>query len=400
MPQGLAKNVSMGGVFTNKKTKIMSAKLLEDLFQAYFDARKNKRKTISALKFELNYEAELFKLHDEIISRKYAISPSICFISFHPVKREIFAGDFRDRIVHHLIFNYLNPFCERLFINESYSCRTGKGTSYGVKRTNHFIRSCSENYRKDCYILKLDISGYFMSIDKAILFEKIEKILKKFESKIDFDYLLIRWLIQKVIFNDPTKNCVVKGKREDWVGLPKSKSLFFSAKNRGLPIGNLTSQLFANLYLNDFDHFIKCRLGCKYYGRYVDDLLFIHRDKNFLAALFRALDAYLRDNLMLRLHPKKIYLQHFRHGVVFLGRFILPYRIYLKNNIKGNIYKKIEQWLVISGAGKISKQQKMKAVSRYFSYGGMLKNCSAYKLSQKFKRMISRSGRTVTTVLF
>jgi RNA-directed DNA polymerase len=377
----------------------MSSKLLEDLFRAYFDARKNKRKTISALKFELNYEAELFKLHDEIISRKYAISPSICFISFYPVRREIFAGDFRDRIVHHLIFNYLNPFCERIFSNDSYSCRTGKGTSYGVKRANHFIRSCSENYQKDCYILKLDISGYFMSIDKNILFEKIEKILKKFKSQIDFDYALVLWLVQKVIFNDPTENCVVKGKKEDWVGLPKSKSLFFSVKDSGLPIGNLTSQLFANLYLNEFDYFVKYKLKCKYYGRYVDDLLFIHQDKKFLASLFSILDAYLRDNLMLRLHSKKIYLQHFKHGVVFLGRFILPYRVYLKNRTKGNIHKKIEQWLIISGAGKISQKQKRKAVSRYFSYSGMLKSCNAYKLSQKFKRMIFRSGRT-TTVLF
>jgi len=363
----------------------MSAKLLEDLFQAYFDARKNKRNTNNALKFELNYEAEIFKLHDEIINRKYEISSSICFISFHPVKREIFAGNFRDRIVHHLIFNYLNPFCERIFLNDSYSCRVGKGTSYGVKRASHFIRSCSENYQKDCYILKLDISGYFMSIDKVILFEKIEKILKKFESKINFDYLLIRWLIQKVIFNDPTKNCVVKGKREDWVGLPKSKSLFFSEKNRGLPIGNLTSQLFANVYLNDFDYFIRCGIGCKYYGRYVDDLLIVHRDKLFLVFLFSTLDRYLRDNLMLRLHSKKIYLQPFTRGVVFLGRIILPYRVYLKNRTKGNIYRKIEQWLAISNTEKLSKQQKIKAVSCYFSYSGMLKSCNAYRLSRKFK---------------
>jgi hypothetical protein len=394
MPQGLAKNVSMRGVFLNKK--IMSAKLLEDLFQAYFDARKNKRKTTSALKFELNYEVELFKLYDEIISRKYAISPSICFISFHPVKREIFAGDFRDRIIHHLIFNYLNPFCEQLFINDSYSCRVGKGTSYGIKRADHFIRSCSENYQQDCYILKLDISGYFMSIDKAILFEKIEKILEKFESKIDFDYDLVLWLIQKVIFNDPTKNCVVKGKREDWVGLPKSKSLFFSVKNRGLPIGNLTSQLFANLYLNDFDHFIKEGLKCKYYGRYVDDLLFVHKDKKFLVSLFLRLNEYLRNNLFLRLHPKKIYLQPFKRGVVFLGRIILPYRIYLKNNIKGNIHKKIEQWLVLSKIGKISKQQKIKAVSCYFSYSGMLDGCNAYRLGQKFKKRLSQRKSVLT----
>ncbi len=368
----------------------MSSKLLADLFQAYFDARKNKRKTQSAIKFEMNYEREIFKLRDEILNKKYEISPSICFISFFPVKREIFAGDFRDRIVHHLIFNYLNPFCERIFISDSYSCRAGKGTSYGVKRADRFIRACSENYKKDCYTLKLDIAGYFMAIDKNILFKKIKDILKKFESEINFDQALVYWLIEKVIFNDPTKTCIVKGERKDWIGLPESKSLFFSERNRGLPIGNLTSQLFANLYLNDLDHFVKYELGCKHYGRYVDDLLFIHRDKKFLASLFCVLDAYLRKNILLKLHTKKIYLQHFSRGVVFLGRVVLPYRIYLRNNIKKNIHKKINQWKIILKADKISKNQKNKIISCYFSYRGMLTSCNAYKLKQKLKAKLSK----------
>ena len=374
-------NYARKGVFTTKK---MPSKLLEDLFQAYFDARKHKRKTASAIKFELNFEAEIFRLRDEIQNRKYEISPSICFISFYPVKREIFAGDFRDRIVHHLIFNYLNPFCERIFLSDSFSCRAGKGTSYGVKRANHFIRSCSENYKKDCYILKLDISGYFMSIDKNVLFEKIKKTLKKFESKIDFDYALIIWLIRKVIFNDPTRNCVVKGKRKDWIGLPKSKSLFFSKKDRGLPIGNLTSQLFANLYLNDFDHFVRYKLGCKYYGRYVDDLLFIHRDKNFLASLFAILDEYLRDNLYLRLHSRKIYLQHFTKGVKFLGTIIKPYRIYIGNRTKNNFYQNLDAWnKKITLAKNIDPQDVKKFISSSNSYLGIMKHYDTFKLRKK-----------------
>src|SRR3989344_410607 len=132
-----------------------SKKLLYDLFQAYYDARKNKRRTINALSFEIDYETKLFELYEEIKNEKYEISPSICFICFKPVKREIFAADFRDRIIHHLIYNYINPYFERLFLNDIYSCRAGKGTSYGIKRLDHFNRSCSENYKKDCYILKL-----------------------------------------------------------------------------------------------------------------------------------------------------------------------------------------------------------------------------------------------------
>jgi len=364
--------------------------LLTDLFQAYFDARKHKRKTINALKFELNYEKEIFRLHDEIVNRKYEIAPSICFISFEPIMREIFAGDFRDRIVHHLLFNYLNPFCERIFIGDSFSCRKNRGTSYGIERVIHFIRSCSENYHRDCYILKLDISGYFMAIDKNILFGKIKRLMRRFEKEITFDRELVLWLTEKVIFNDPTRNCVIKGKRSDWAGLPKSKSLFFSGKDKGLPIGNLTSQLFANLYLNDFDHFVKCQLKCRYCGRYVDDLVFVHRDRKFLAALYPVLDSYLRENLLVRLHPRKIYLQHQQKGVAFLGRTILPYRIYLRNKTKGNIYRKIDEWLAVSKAGKVPEEEKNWACSCYFSYRGMLETCNAYNLRIKFKKKLEK----------
>jgi hypothetical protein len=367
----------------------MKQKLLTDLFKAYFDARRHKRKTLSALKFELNYEAEIFRLYDEIVNRKYKINRSICFISFSHVTREIFAGDFRDRIIHHLVYNYLNPFFERIFVNDSFSCRNKKGVSYGIKRANHFIRSCSNNYKKDCYILKLDVSGYFMSIDKKILFDKIKEILKRYSKEIKFDSNLVLWLIEKIIFNDPTINCVIKGKRKDWIGLPKSKSLFYSISGRGLPIGNLTSQLFANLYLNDFDRFVKCKLKCKYYGRYVDDILIIHKDKSFLMSLFLILDEYLQINFKLRLHPKKIYLEHFKYGVLFLGRIILPYRMYLKNMTKGNIYKKFNYWSSIFKTGKLSEKQRIKFLSCYFSYSGVLMSCNAYNLRQKFMTILS-----------
>ena len=139
-----------------------SDKVLTDLFRAYFDARKNKRNTINALAYEKNFEANTFALCDEILERHYQPSPSICFIVDKPIKREIFAASFRDRIVHHFINNHIAPLFETSFINDSYSCRAGKGTHYVIKRIDRFIRSCSENYAKDCYILKLDIRSYFM----------------------------------------------------------------------------------------------------------------------------------------------------------------------------------------------------------------------------------------------
>ncbi len=306
-----------------------SRQILEDLFTAYYDARRNKRNSINQLKFEINYESDIFQIYDEIISRTYKPKPSICFIVNDPVQREILAADFRDRVVHHLIFNYINPLFERIFINDSYSCRKGKGTSYGINRLQHFIRSCSENYTKECYILKLDIKGYFMSINKQILYEKIKSSLSKFKTYIVdnklFDYETVLYLIETVIFNDPTKDCIIKGKKTDWNNLPPSKSLFHSPFGVGLPIGNLTSQLFSNIYLNDFDHFIKCHLKCQYYGRYVDDFVIVHPSKEYLKQLLPRLTFFLQTTLQLTLHPKKIYLQDNVKGVKFLAVIIKPY---------------------------------------------------------------------------
>ncbi len=367
----------------NKNSNIN--KPLCDLFRAYYDARKHKRRTFNVISFEENYETKLFKLYKEIISGKYAISPSVCFISFKPLKREIFAADFRDRIVHHFVYNYISPIFERLFVNDTYSCRLGRGTSYGVKRLDYFIRSCSENYKKDCYILKLDIRGYFMSIDHKILYEKVEKVLNRYRVMEDFDVDLILRLVHQIIFHDSKKGCRVTGKKEDWQGLPKNKSLFFSEKGRGLPIGNLTSQLFGNVYLNDFDHFVVYMLDCKYYGRYVDDIVIVHPDKEYLKSIIPLLGNYLEKNNFLEIHPKKIYLQHFSKGVKFLGAFIKPYRIYIGNQTKGNFYDKIQYWNSFLTEESFSLEEKdlNLFLASTNSYLGLLQKSKTYRLRKK-----------------
>lgn len=363
--------------------------LLYDLFQAYYDARRNKRNTYNQLKFEINYESELFKLHDDIITKKYELKPSTCFVTFDPVQREIFAADFRDRIVHHLIYNYISPVFERVFINDSYSCRIGKGTSYGIERADYFMRACSQNYTKDCYILKLDIQGYFMAINRTILYDKVIKTLSKFHNtgkEQAFDYNTVIWLLEKIIFNNPVENCIIKGKNTDWNGLPASKSLFQSAKNCGLPIGNLTSQLFSNIYLNDFDSFIKHTLKCKYYGRYVDDFVIVNTEKEFLKSIIPIISEYLQNKLQLTLHPKKIYLQHYTKGLKFLGVVIKPHRIYIANRTKGNFYQAIEeQNKIIRGnkSHKLTTEEKTNTLSTVNSYLGITKHYKTYRLRKK-----------------
>ena len=151
---------------------------LEELFEAYFNCRSNKRNTANAIAFEIDYEQNLVQLCQEINNGTYQIGRSIAFIVDKPVKREIFAADFRDRVVYHFLIGKLNHLFEKQFINDSYSCRVGKGTHFGIQRVDKFIRQCSKNYSSDCYILKLDLQGFFMSINKSILFAKLEKFIK------------------------------------------------------------------------------------------------------------------------------------------------------------------------------------------------------------------------------
>ena len=361
-----------------------SQQLLYDLFQAYYCARKNKRASASVLAFEVEYERNLFELHREIIERRYEVRPSFCFVSKKPVLREVFAADFSDRVVHHLVYNYISPFFERLFIHDSYSCRKGKGTSYGIKRIEHFLRSCSRNHKRDCYILKLDISGYFMSIDRSLLYSKVKHVILRYQHTAVFDTDLVLYLIREIIFHDPTAGCIVKGDKRDWIGLPKSKSLFFAEQNRGIPIGNLTSQLFGNVYLDDFDHFVKCQLGCRYYGRYVDDFIVVHPNKKYLKSIIPVFERYLEEKLYLQLHQKKIYLQHVSKGVLWLGVFIKPYRKYIRNRTKGNFFAAIRSWNgVIEKAGGLPKSTVEKFVATMNAYLGMLGHCNTYKLRQK-----------------
>jgi len=360
---------------------------LEELFHAYFECRKNKRNTANALAFEIDYENNLVQLCKEINSGTYKIGRSIAFIVDKPVKREIFAADFRDRVVHHLIIGKLNHLFEKQFIYDSYSCRVGKGTHFGIGRIDKFIRQCSLNYTKNCYILKLDLQGFFMSINKTILFAKLEKFIK--EKYQAHDKELIIKLSKQVIFNDPTKNCIIKRYKSDWVNLPQTKSLFHSKPNCGLPIGNLTSQVFANFYMDSFDHFIKHDLKIRYYGRYVDDFVIVHEDKEFLKKLISKLSEYLQTELQVTIHPKKIYLQHYSKGVKFSGTVILPNRIYIADRTKGNFYNAIEKQNQIARNHKPSKEEQQAFQSSMNSYLGIMKHYKSYNLRKRmiFKRL-------------
>ncbi len=357
--------------------------LLEDLFQAYYEARKGKRKTLNQLDFEINLESNLIKLADEIYNKTYKVWKSIAFIIDKPVKREIFAWDFRDRVVHHFLISKLNYIFEKQFIYDSYSCRVWKGTSFGVQRLQKAIRSCSENYQEDCYILKLDIKGYFMSINKGLLYKKVVDIIEKKYKKNDKHILI--YLIKQIIYNDPTKNCIIKWKKTNWEGLPKDKSLFYTKENCWLPIWNLTSQVFSNIYLDEFDKYVKHTLKVRYYGRYVDDFYIIDKDKQRLLDYKKDIENYLKQNLQLTLHPKKVYLQDYRKWVLFLWAFIKPYRTFIRKRTIGNFYNKIQvlNQKIIENNWKADKTIKEEFKATINSYLWFLNHHKSYKIRQK-----------------
>lgn len=357
---------------------------LADLFTAYYSCRRTKRYTVNAQKFEVDYEQNLLELWQEIHDGSYRPGKSIAFVVDEPVKREIFAADFRDRVVHHLIINKLNPLFEKQLIYDSYACRQDKGALLGVRRIERFIRQCSHNYTRDCYVLKLDIQGFFMHINRDILWAKIVSLTNQNYHQPDKTLLLE--LCQKVLYNDPTTNCTIKGRRSNWAGLPRNKSLFYSPIGCGLPIGNLTSQVFANVYMNTFDHFMKHDLQLRYYGRYVDDFIIVHQDKEYLKSLVPIIADFLKTELQLTLHPKKIHLQHYKKGVLFLGVFIKPGRSYAGKRLKGNFYAALEvQNTIIRDHRPPTDEELARFLSSLNAYLGFLRHYQTYELR---KRMV------------
>lgn len=356
--------------------------LLEQVFTAYFDARKKKRNKKSQLAFELELESNLMRLYEQIKDRTYTPGKAKCFLVFHPVKREIFASLFVDRVVQHLLYNYLAPVFERIFIEDSYSCRKGRGTLFGIERLQHHIRSCTDNFRRQAWVLKLDVRGYFMSINREILYRLVMKTLNNYweragpqKQSIDKDTVL--FLLRTIIFRNPAANCEVCGNRSEWDDLPPSKSLLKSPPGVGLPIGDLTSQLFSNIYLHQLDVYMKCTMRCRHYGRYVDDFYVVHRSKTFLKQLIPKVCTFLRKELGLTVHPNKVFLQDVRQGISFLGAFIKPYRRYAA--IRGVKYFRERMYRIgrEARAMPFSKERRLEVratVNSYLGYLGKFKS--------------------------
>lgn len=366
--------------------------LLSELWAAYHTARKGKRHTVDEHRFELNDMEDIIDLRDSIIRRYYKPSKGVAFIVRDPVIREIVAAPFRDRIVHHLLYNNCVDWWDRRFIPDSYSCRKGKGTLYGQKRLARHIRSATDNYTKPAFAVKLDIQGYFMSLNHQKLYDRVLWGLERqfYHSSLPDAangihchpadkhqyYQTLKYLWHEIIFDHPMDDIAIRGRRSDWRKLPKSKSLFNQPPERGIVIGNLTSQLLSNIFLDQLDRFVRFDLGYEHYGRYVDDF-FIIVPMEKRAQLLRDIGVirkYLKTELKLTLHPKKIYHEPVDKGVPFIGAVVYPGFIYPGKRVRQNCYKAAYR-LATNGEGD---------VEGIFSRMGYMKHIN----SRKFLRQL------------
>lgn len=357
--------------------------LLLDLHHAYIDARRNKRQKSYQQRFEACAAEHLTHLCDELWNRVYQPDPSSCFIITDPKLREVFAAQFCERIVHHLYYNYTHEMLERNFIADSYSCIKRRGTHYGIKRLEGHIRQESQNYTETCHVLKMDIKGYFMHINRSRLLKitltqlrkmashKVSKTIdKKWEEVVDMDF--IEYLTQTIIMQNPVENCRRHGSAKDWYRLPPEKSLFFSDEGCGLPIGNLTSQLFSNVYLNELDQYAKRQLGCKHYGRYVDDFYVVSADIDWLHEIQRAFALFLHLHLCLEVNGSKTMICDARKGVQFLGAFLKPHRRYVAGGSLRRMKKKVTR------LNKCDSPSMLRSTIN--SYLGLLSHYSSYRI--------------------
>ena len=346
--------------------------ILEDMMEAYYDCRRHKRRTRSAVEFEMDYESELIQLTKEVNNRTYHPGTSICFVVKYPRYREVFAARFRDRIIHHYIALKLEPLFEEIFTDRTFNCRKDKGQLYGITMLREDIRRCSEDYTRDCWVMKLDLKGFFMSINKELIAKKVDDFISRNyhgEDKQD-----LRYLCETVIMHCPEKDCERRSPIEMWDHLPKNKSLFTNGEDLGLAIGNLFSQLFANFLLNDLDHYIMGELGFKHVGRYVDDMYIIDKDKNKMLQSVPKIRSLL-ETLNLRLNEDKFYIQHYSKGIKFIGSVVKGNRVYTGSR---SVYKFKQAIKRLNNAENLHDINK--CISSVNSYLGLLRHTDGYAI--------------------
>lgn len=317
-----------------------------NIFQAWIEFQKGKKKRADLQIFERYFEDNLFALQKALQNKTYRHGNYQSFYIQDPKKRHIHKAKVSDRVIHHLLYKYLYDLFDNHFIYDSYSCRLNKGTHKAVNRLVKFTRIISRNYTKPCWALHCDIKKFFVSVDHKTLIDLLER---RIEDKN------ILWLLAQII------NSFSSDDRE----------------HKGIPLGNLTSQIFANIYLNELDQFVKQDLRLKYYIRYADDFVLLSASKSKLEDYVNTIEKFLKENLKMELHPKKIIFRRLDWGIDFLGYVVLSYYVLPRTKTKKRLFKKLKN--------KISKDNFNESLQSYLGY---LSHANSYKLRQKLKNQI------------
>ena len=307
---------------------------IDNLLAAWKEFRHDKKDKRDVLIFGSHLMDNIISLHQELANHSYVHGAYQAFNISDPKPRNIHKATVRDRLFHHAIYRQLYPFFNNTFISDSYSCRLRKGTHRALNRLRSFAYKESQNHKKTVYVLKCDIRKFFANIDHGILIE----VLKKYISDQD-----ILWLLGSVI-----------------------ESFSSVKQNVGLPLGNLTSQLLVNIYMNEFDQFVKHKLKAKYYIRYADDFVILSRDRRLLEKILKQIEEFLAEKLRLNLHPDKVSIHTIASGIDFLGWVQFPDHRVLRTTTKKRMFKKIKE-----------KEGKEEIVQ---SYLGLMKHGNARKI--------------------
>lgn len=330
---------------------------LENLYNAwgeFIQGKQNKKDVCSFARF---LDINIFNLHQDLKSKTYCHGGYKAFKINDPKPRDIHKASVRDRLIHHAIYRILYLYFDRKFIHDSYSCRSNKGTHKAIQRFEHFTRKVSKNHTKQCYILKCDIKKFFANIDHQILKNILQKHIKDTET-----INLLLNIIES--FHTTFLLSRTSGKEN----LSARQDL---TEGKGLPLGNLTSQLLVNIYMNEFDQFVKHKLKIKYYVRYADDFVFISQDKEYLKNFIPILKEFLKNTLNLEIHPKKVYIKTIYSGIDFLGWVHFSKHRILRNATKRRMFR-------------ILKENNFKQES-VGSYLGMLKWGNGYKIRKQIQ---------------
>ncbi|MBU2590002.1 MAG: hypothetical protein KKB39_04540 [Nanoarchaeota archaeon] len=333
-----------------KKNLYLKLCSYENLLSAFKKARKKKTKKDYVRDFEKNLKENLLQLKYELLFHAYKPKPLNTFILRDPKTRKISKSEFIDRVVHHALYNIIEPIFERRFIYDSYANRKTKGTLKAIKRFNYFKRKVSKNNKINCFVLKADIKHYFETINHKILLSIIKK-------RINDEKII--WLIKMILNN--------------------------YKKEKGMPLGNLTSQFFANVYLNELDQFVKHKLRIKHYVRYVDDFVIFCDSRELLLQYQQKIIQFLKRELKLEIHPFKSKIVDYKRGIDFLGLRIFPYHMLLKKKNLRKFRNKLDKLEIRFFQNKISYDKIYDFLEGWTAYS---KTANSYKLRIKILKKV------------